>query len=47
MSYPPIDPTNAAEPTDLRLAIYGAEELRKLKEYIQTEVVPKLVTPGS
>jgi microcystin-dependent protein len=46
MSYPPIDPTEVTEPLDSRLAKYGAEELRALKSYIQTQIIPNLVPSG-
>lgn len=43
MSYP-VDPTDPTSPTDLDGATQGAEEFRKLKEYIQDHI-PKTNDP--
>lgn len=39
-----VDATNAAEPIDTRIARGAAEELRVLKAYIQTVILPKVTS---
>lgn len=46
MSYT-IDATNPLEPTDAEIAKFGAAELRAIKAYIQTTIVPRLLASAT